>query len=213
MIEIVRDRSHTGRFFLSALPAMGLTLGLFLIMQKLVHTEELALPDGKPFPTLVKITPVEPGVEAPTYRPPVTAIETAAPPKVKTTELVTSEGISFAPIEIAEPSFRISADQLKQFSTGQVGGIREEAVPVRAPSPDYPPIALRQGLQGECEVRFSIDAAGRPFNVDGKCTDPVFVSSSERAVKKALFAAKVKNGVAVGQDNLVYPIVYNMSEN
>lgn len=206
-----KNRSRNHRLFLSALPAIGLTFGLFLFMQTAVHVDEIKLKDQEYRPILsVVLPPIDPPVIRDDV-PEVLVIENVAPPKLRAQNPLETGPIEFGVLELPAPDPVLVVGSLNEFMPKQMAFERETAVPVRRPVPDYPPAALRKGLEGSCEVNFSIDAAGRPFNVDAICTDRVFESSSERAVRKALFAAKVSNGQPVGSDNLVYPIEYGLN--
>lgn len=206
-----KNRSRNHRIFLSALPAIGLTVGLFLFMQTAVHVDEIKLKDQEYRPVLSVVLPE---IEEPIIRdkkPDVVVIEDVAPPKYRPQNPLETGPIEFGAVDLPSPDPVLVVGSLDNVMPSQMNFERERAVPVRRPVPDYPPVALRKGLEGSCEVNFSIDAAGRPFNVDAICTDRVFESSSERAVRKALFAAKVINGQPVGSDNLVYPIEYGLN--
>lgn len=205
------NRSRNHRLFLSALPAIGLTGALFLFMQNAVNVDEIELKDQAFRPILSVVLPkVDPPIIREKVRE-IVIIEDVAPPNYRPLNPLETGPIEFGVVELPSPDPILSAGSLEQFMPRQMAFERETAVPVRQPLPDYPPVALRKGLEGSCDVNFSIDAAGRPFNVEAICTDRVFESSSERAVRKAMFAAKVSNGQPVGQDNLVYPIVYDLN--
>lgn len=211
MNAIADNRSQTSRFFLSALPAIGVTCGLFYIMQAAITVRNVTLEDPGFQPVLSIILPPEDMGFLPEEPTELKPIETVNPPPPRRIVATSPEGIAFEVAEYVQPDIGIPTGGMMNMIVGSPAIDREEAVPVRQPIPDYPAAALRKGLEGDCTVYFSIDAAGRPFNVDAQCSDQVFESSSERAVRKALFAARVKDGVAIGQDNLVYPIVYKLN--
>ncbi len=206
-------RSRISRLFLSVFLASGLTVSLFLMMRFLVEVKEVTLSENPYRPMLTVVTPKE---EDPTYDNKdtfkVEKLEAAHPPR-RESRLVTSETvITFDVPQFSEPSFSVPVELIKSVGAPSVSVERKQAIPVRQPKPDYPPKALRQGLEGDCEVVFSIDAAGRPYNVNTDCSHPVFESSSKRAVQKALFAARVENGIPMGDDNLVYPVSFRLNE-
>ena len=56
--------------------------------------------------------------------------------------------------------------------------------PLDKPAPEYPERALARGIEGDCTVQYTIDAAGRVENpaVVGDC-HPLFIRASLNAVK------------------------------
>lgn len=84
---------------------------------------------------------------------------------------------------------------------------------IRYPIAAYPKRAASAGLSGTCDVFFSLDHTGAPFNISATCSDPVFVTSAERAVRKARFAAATDaNGRPIPAKNMVYPLEYRMAD-
>lgn len=209
--EHINDRSKSSRLFLSALPAIGLTCGLFYLMQEAITVDTVKF-DQPEFRTLTSIVPEIPGDPSGlTEESGPVLIETVPPPKMRQSEPMTAEQITMEIIPFNVPGTPIPGASLEDLRPSTISFGPETGVPLRSPVPVYPDEALRKGLSGQCDVYFSIDAAGRPFNVDAQCSDPVFERSSERAVRRVQFAARVVNGKPVGQDNLVYPFVYELN--
>ena len=204
-------RSRTNRLILSAFPAIGMTAGLFLIMDNLVRVDDIQISERNYRPIMESIVPE---IDVPVIhhtRGDVRPIETAFIPAREPVVQTNPNQISFEVPVFQAPVISVPTGQIGPVTTGR-GFIREEAVAVRQPVPDYPSSALSRGLEGECEVVFAIDPAGRPYDLVANCTDEVFARSSVQAVRKALFAAKVSDGVPVGQKNLVYPIRYELND-
>lgn len=53
--------------------------------------------------------------------------------------------------------------------------------------PSYPKNALKNGTEGQCLVRFSINQQGYPTNVESNCTNKAFESNSKRAIEQFIF--------------------------
>lgn len=211
MTERTNNRRVASRFFLSAFAAGGITFGLFAGMQTLVKVDVVELNDPK-IRGLSNVVLKEPPTTIPidNNQREFEKIKVEQPPPPRKLEKAKAGDIQidYTPISGAVPEVPILVTDLPPVS----GPIEHRpADPVIRPVPDYPERALRKNLEGDCNVKFSVDAAGRPFNVEAQCSDNVFTASSEKAVRKALFAAKVENGIAKGQDNLVFPIVYSLS--
>ena len=65
----------------------------------------------------------------------------------------------------------------------------------RAPRLTYPARALKEGIEGSCEVTFDLSVEGVPENVISQCTHPVFRRESVRAIKKARAKPLILAGV------------------
>ena len=207
-----QQRSKLSRLGLSVLPAAGLTIGLFVAMNALIEPGEIILGKSE-FRPLANIVPEkERPTVLPSERKPVDKIDVVPPPKLETVTVRDVGDVYIAPLEINAPATGIPEGVLDSVSFVGRYEVRETAIPIRNPTPVYPDRALRRGLEGECDVFFSIDAAGRPSRIEASCTDEIFARPSVRAVEQTLFAAKTVNGMRVGQDNLVYPIQYKLSD-
>ncbi|MCZ4298982.1 TonB family protein [Henriciella marina] len=86
----------------------------------------------------------------------------------------------------------------------------EDAVPIVPPVPTYPPMAAMLGLEGYCEVRFSVDENGYTFSLTTSCTQPIFCYQSKKAVSLAQFEPKRIGGRALPRFNVVYPLEYRL---
>ena len=212
MADTQTSRSKTLGLILSAVPAAGLTVGLFFMMGQLVRTDTVQLSEVQ-FRPFDRVVPQKDKIEEPrkTTRvekvTPLDLPEPRTPEQIKTDTLI----ISYKPVEAVEPEMP-GSDMMPLGGLPEPGLTRQVAIPIRQPVPDYPQIAMTRGLNGDCDVTFAIDPQGRPYNVEASCSDKIFKRSSEQAVRKALFAARVSNGVAMGQENLVYPIRYELND-
>lgn len=206
-------RNKIGRFLAGLLPAAGLTFGLFWGMNQLVDVKSVQLNEVS-FRPLVNLTPPEETAPDETLpdRPVLPVIVSVPPPKTPEIVRLNSDDVTISLTDFRVPETTIPTGEIVPTMTPVRITDREVAIPVRVPMPDYPERALRSGLEGECEVVFSIDAAGRPFGAQANCSHQVFERSSQIAVERALFATKVNNGVPIGQDGLVYPIQFTLNE-
>mgnify|MGYP001981554005 CR=1 FL=1 len=202
-----------GRLPASLISAAAITLGLFFVMDRLVDIGEVKLAERTYRSPMIHVLKPEKPLKprAPDLSAPV-PMDVTPPPRTQQVARLEAGDIFFAPPVIAEPVSAVPRTSMEQV-IGPVRTIdRRTAVPVRNPVPDYPTRALTRNLEGHCNVTFSVDAAGRPYDLTADCSDEVFRSSSLRAVERALFAAKMSDGVPVGQDNLVYPIYYSLND-
>lgn len=209
--QIIQNR--TGRIVAGLVPAAGLTFMLFWGMNQLVTVKDVKLADVtfRPMASLTPPAEIE-EIEVRVRDQMPAKIEATPPPKQREIERIEPGAVVITLADYRVPETRMPTGATENFLRPVNLSDREEAIAVRAPVPEYPMRALQAGLEGDCEVVFSIDAAGRPFGASASCTNQVFERSSQRAVERALFATKVMNGVPVGQDNLVYPIQFTLNE-
>lgn len=90
--------------------------------------------------------------------------------------------------------------------------LRPQPQPLEPLLVSYPERPLRQGIEGECLVRFDIGVTGLPSNVVADCTSPGFEREAHRAVSRTRFAPKIVDGRAVEQPGVAYPIVFRLSD-
>lgn len=202
----------TKRFIAGALPAAGITFGLFIAMNAMIGIQ--AAPDEEAeFFDLVAITPQidEPDIRETDNRS-NDPIEAAAPPP--DLPPVTIEKVkNFIPVgdNIGKAPERIVRTGGVMVDIGTVN-IPRKALPIGSLSVSYPPAMLRLGKEGDCEVRFDLNPLGEAFNIRPDCSDPRFERSARRAVANARFSPSVDNGKPVAQNNMIYPIAYRISE-
>ncbi len=192
------------------LPAAAVTLGLFAAMDRLVRADEVTLEENVAT-RLQRITPMEEPLEiavrAPT-RPQPIEVASAPPPPPALSSRVTDVNVPAAAFIVSNvPDVR--AD-LTIVSLPPTPMVERTIQPIRPPVPVYPTSAITQGLEGVCEVRFDVSPEGKPFNVAASCSDAVFVSSAERAMRGVEFAPEIRDGQRVERRNVVYPLVYAM---
>ncbi|MFN3211541.1 MAG: energy transducer TonB [Henriciella sp.] len=76
------------------------------------------------------------------------------------------------------------------------------------PNAKFPMIAGWLGLEGYCDVRFSVDEEGYPFAVTPSCTRRIFCFEAKRAVSESRFDPARVNGIPRIRTNLVFPLTF-----
>lgn len=192
--------------------ATAVTAGLFVTMNHLVDPGDIQVSEVE-FRALERITPPEIELAPLDGGPhPVKPLDTPVPPAAQTVRVADSADITWDISPMNEPKLDFIVERQLPMPDRPNVIDRPIAEPIRAPLPDFPGPAAIRGISGACDVRFDINPRGEPYNVSAECTDRVFEREAERATRKALFAAPVKNGIPVGQKNLVYPIVFQLNE-
>lgn len=87
-----------------------------------------------------------------------------------------------------------------------------EVSPINPPVPSYPSNAALRGLEGDCKVFFDVDSTGVPFNIEAECSSDAFKLESERSVAEVRFNPFIDNGLPRNRRNVVYPLVYNLTD-
>ena len=196
------------RLSLSVLLAVPLVYALFLAASLLIKVDELVLTKA-PERVLTKITPAAFTALTPeTARPPPKMTLIDRPPAIERPK-IDARG-NARPLVFEAPQsdvFTIGKLTPPTVAISEIVGRNGIAV-VRPPAPSMPAAAVTRGLSGSCDVTFDVDARGRPFNLTAQCTDSVFKAEAIRAVSKAEFLPKVKNGVAVEQRGAIYPLEF-----
>jgi protein TonB len=175
----------------------------------LIKTDELVLTPVSDRILTPLVLPVDEPLGVPEEKlvPEMTVIE--RPPAIERQTIETTGGA---------PAYEFTAPDTEVFSLGDlkppiavvtpVAG--RDITPVRAPLPVMPSAAMTRGISGSCDVIFDVDTRGRPFNIVAQCTDDLFAKEAARAVSKAEFLPKIRNGVAVQQRSAIYPIEFKM---
>ena len=200
----------TTRALSISLAAM-VAVSLFVLMERMVRIDEVTFTTAKdytlsdifveeePIPNIDdgQLTPVVENVPMPPVSPPME------------NEQVSSD--KWGPVIIEHPEQKTLPD-IGKIEPIVYGGPKQPRA-IRQPLPTYPNRAASAKLSGTCDVFFSLDHTGAPFNISATCSDPVFVTSAERAVRKARFAAATDaNGRPIAAHNLVYPLEYRMAD-
>lgn len=196
------------RLSLATLMAAPLVYGLFLAANALITVREVTLVVS-PQRVLDKVTPQISEPAKPRTKPKPLPLEAAQKPPPPPRPAVASEGlVPTGPVWGGEAPERFDIGNITfgAISASPIDG--RELVAVRPPMPTIPAAAISRGVSGSCNVTFDVDTAGRPQNVAAQCTDNVFRTEAERAVRRAEFLPAIRNGQPVIQKNAVYPIEF-----
>ncbi|WP_182034867.1 energy transducer TonB [Vibrio diabolicus] len=103
--------------------------------------------------------------------------------------------VSALGLNTALESIAISAPNLK----GTMGN--QQALPLYRVDPRYPSKALKRRVEGYVIMRFTIDATGRPKDIEVIEAEPqrMFEREAIRALKKWKYQPKVEDGVSIEQ--------------
>ncbi|MEM1106769.1 MAG: energy transducer TonB [Pseudomonadota bacterium] len=188
-----------------------ITLALLLFMAALI-AQVFEEPDGKEQRILEAITPQQETQEirrTSRSRPQRLASADKPPPPPKLSSSKSDIDLPTPNIQGAAPT-ELNFDRVQSIAIDPVAISDRDAQPISPPVVQYPQRAAERGIEGQCEVRFDVNARGEPFNVEADCSDSVFRREAERAVSRVRFAPKIVRGQALERRNVVYPIQFNL---
>lgn len=204
------SKSRGSRLFVTALPAAVLTFGVFVGM-KLMLDDEVSPIAQTESPRVLKVDLAPKTLDPEIERRPATMPDLPAPPPPPAKFSATPLDIQLDPIVFTggapEP---LGRTPLKNYIPAPVAIGDRVAQPVTQPLPDFPMRALERGISGSCEVRFDLTPQGKPYNVVPDCSHPVFEQSAKRAVSRTDFLPQIRDGQALEQKNMVFPLVYKI---
>lgn len=196
------------RFLTAGVMAIVVTLGLLLLMHILIQNNLQGPMEGKKYTVPEIVMPDrEIKTEYDTSKPDKPDEPEETPPEIPEPEFDTSDadtgGIAIKP----------SVD-----SNLDVGGISfiagdGEMIPLTLVQPEYPRRALQRGIEGYCEVRFTVTSLGTTSNFEiGDCPETIFERSSIKAAEKLKFKPRVVNGKAVDAPGQGYKFTYQLAK-
>jgi len=196
------------RWLVSMALALAITLVLFYLMQMLIATGS-ALEQRVNVVKIVDATmpEIEMEVVREVERPePIEQIDTP-PPEVPDRQLNMDNG----------PSLQIERATINLDSGLDIGGAQisitdGEMLPLVNVTPQYPTRAASRGIQGWCQVSFTVTASGGVENGVVVDAEPrsIFDSASIRAAEKFKFQPKVVDGEGVPVPNVQYVFRYQL---
>ncbi len=209
-IGILSSGGHAiRRFALGALPAAGVTAGLFLGMAGLIAVDfKPAEAETTRLISIITPTPIE-ETEI-TKRPKPQPIETANQPPPPPRLTASKSEIDLPAFEFPPVVPKINTDPVQVLTRAPVAIANGDAQPISPPLVTYPPTAANRGIEGECSVSMDVSAKGRPYNVVATCTDRVFEREAVRAISRVEFRPRIIDGVAVERRNVIYPLTFNL---
>ena len=200
-----------GRLAVALAPAAAITVGLFVAMNGLIHTDDIQLVE-KQQRILLQITPSRPAPPPPREgHEPVRISEIDLPPLPPVQNVPTATDWAPVPV-IGEVPAELPV-RLEKVAMPVVRTVGERiATPVRDPVLTYPRAMAIQGISGTCDVHFSLSTRGLPFDVVANCSHPGFEKEARRAVSRAEFLPEIRDGQPVESHNVVYPLEFRMQE-
>lgn len=196
------------RWFVSMILALLITLGLFFVMQALIAT-------GAQLEQRVNVVKIVdatmPEIEMEVVREiekpqPLEQLDTP-PPDVPDRQLNMDSGPSLA---IQRAAVQIDTDL--SIGGASISITDGEMLPLVNVTPTYPTRAASRGIEGWCQVSFTVTETGGVRDVIVVDAEPagIFDTSSIRAAEKFKFQPKVVDGKGVEVPNVQYVFRYQL---
>jgi len=196
------------RWFISMVMALAITLVLFYLMQALIATGSKLEQSATVFKIVDATMPdIEMEVIREIEKPQEIQQLDTPPPEVQERSLTMDSG----------PSLNLQRAVVNLDAGLDIGGASisitdGEMLPLVNVTPTYPTRAAQRGIQGWCQVSFTVTGTGGVENVvviDGE-PKGVFDSSSVRAAEKFKFQPRVVDGEGVPVPNVQYVFRYQL---
>lgn len=197
------------RWLISLALAFGITLALFWFMQALIAT-------GSQFDQRANVTRIVdatmPDIEMEVQREvdepePIERVETPPPPE-QNREFDAGE----SNLNIAYDAVDTSGDV--DVSMAGISATDGDMLPLVNVTPTYPTRAAQRGIEGWCQVRFTVTAEGGVRGVEVVDAEPqgIFDRSSIRAAERFRFQPRVVDGEPVDVPGVQYVFRYELEE-
>lgn len=199
------------RWLVSMALALLITLALFYVMQALIATGAQL----EQRVTVVKMVDATmPEIEMEVVREvekpqPIEQLDTP-PPDVPDRQMNMDAGPS---LQIQRAAVNIDADM--SIGGASISITDGEMLPLVNVTPQYPTRAASRGIEGWCQVAFTVTETGGVRDVVVVDAEPagIFDSSSIRAAEKFKFQPKVVDGKGVEVPNVQYVFRYQLEDN
>jgi len=196
------------RWFVAMVLAALMTLGLFYLMQALIATGEAFTQRAVVVKVVDATMPdIQMEVVREVERPePIEQLDTPPPP-VAERQANLDSGPS---LSIERAAVQVDADL--EIGGASISITDGEMLPLVNVTPTYPTRAASRGIEGWCQVSFTVTDTGGVRDVVVVDADPpdIFNTASMRAAEKFKFQPKVVDGKGVEVPNVQYVFRYQL---
>lgn len=179
--------------------AAVITFGLFMLMQRLILTDQVEMESaGEELRIDIRPQVEEIRARQRDLRPDeVQRVQPPPPPPQIERQRAEQPSESLTTIAGSIPAFE--APQLRSDSVSFSISDRD-AQPLVRIEPQYPPRAAERGLEGTCNVRFDVTPDGTPTNIRIlQCSSTLFESAARRAVERWRYQPRIVDGRPVAR--------------
>ncbi|MDE0679544.1 MAG: TonB family protein [Gammaproteobacteria bacterium] len=203
-------KRRVGRYFVALSIGGFAALALLWLMQFLIATGQAAITEALDarFVDFVRVKreeTVERKQEKP-ERPPEVDDE---PPDIPQQDMDSSDFDSSVAVSAPNPDMDVGLDgELGDFSLAE-----GDYLPIVKVAPMYPRRAQSRGLEGYCDLQFTVTPLGTTADVSViECTSSLFERASVQALLKFKYKPRVVNGTAIAVPGLRHRITFQIED-
>ncbi len=210
MTDQKQVKRRVGRYFVALAIGSFAALSLLWVMQFLIATGQAAITEALDarFVDFVRVKREETTEikEEKPERPPEVDEQ---PPDLPQQDMDNSDFDSSVAVSAPNPNMDVGLDsELGDFSLAE-----GDYLPIVKVAPMYPRRAQSRGLEGYCDLQFTVTPLGTTADVSViECTSSLFERASVQALLKFKYKPRVVNGTAIAVPGLRHRITFQIED-
>lgn len=201
---------RVGRYFVALGIGLFAAISLLWVMQFLIATGQAAITEALDarFVDFVRVKREE-TVEQKEDKPERPPEVDEAPPDIPQQDMDSSDLDSAVAVSAPNPNLDVGLDgELGDFSLAE-----GDYLPIVKVAPMYPRRAQSRGLEGYCDLQFTVTPLGTTADVAViECTSSLFERASVQALLKFKYKPRVVNGTAIAVPGLRHRITFQIED-
>ena len=210
MTDQKKVKRRVGRYFVALAIGGFAALSLLWVMQFLIATGQAAITEALDarFVDFVRVKREE-TVERKEEKPERPPEVDEAPPELPQQDMDSSNLDSAVAVSAPNPNLDVGLDgELGDFSLAE-----GDYLPIVKVAPMYPRRAQSRGLEGYCDLQFTVTPLGTTADVSViECTSSLFERASVQALLKFKYKPRVVNGTAIAVPGLRHRITFQIED-
>ena len=210
MTDQKKVKRRVGRYFVALAIGSFAALSLLWLMQFLIATGQAAITEALDarFVDFVRVKREE-TIERKEEKPERPPEVDEAPPELPQQDMDSSNLDSAVAASAPNPNLDVGLDsELGDFSLAE-----GDYLPIVKVAPMYPRRAQSRGLEGYCDLQFTVTPLGTTADVSViECTSSLFERASVQALLKFKYKPRVVNGTAIAVPGLRHRITFQIED-
>ena len=210
MTDQKKVKRRVGRYFVALAIGGFAALSLLWVMQFLIATGQAAITEALDarFVDFVRVKREE-VIERKEEKPERPPEVDEAPPELPQQDMDSSNLDSAVAVSAPNPNLDVGLDgELGDFSLAE-----GDYLPIVKVAPMYPRRAQSRGLEGYCDLQFTVTPLGTTADVSViECTSSLFERASVQALLKFKYKPRVVNGTAIAVPGLRHRITFQIED-
>ena len=210
MADQKQVKRRVGRYFVALAIGSFAAVSLLWVMQFLIATGQAAITEALDarFVDFVRVKKEE-TIERKQEKPERPPEPDEAPPDLPQQDMDSSDFDSAVAVSAPTPGAGVDLDgQLGDFSLAE-----GDYLPIVKVAPMYPRRAQSRGLEGYCDLEFTVTSLGTTADVRViECTSSLFERASVQALLKFKYKPRVVDGTAIAVPGLRHRITFQIED-